>query len=87
MAWRFMLNTKLKTSLIFSGINYRLVFVQAPASWIEKSAFIILISCRQQKAEQQVKTEEVDGVMVVKNPGEPIRIIRYKITNWDQFKN
>lgn len=36
------------------------------------SATILLVSCRQQKAEQQRTVEEVDGVMVVKNPGEPI---------------
>lgn len=36
------------------------------------TVFIMLVSCRQQKTEQQVTTEEVDGVTVVKNPGEPI---------------
>ena len=36
------------------------------------SVFIGLISCQKKKAEWQGTIEEIDGVMVVKNPGEPV---------------
>ena len=36
------------------------------------SVFIMLISCQQQKAEWKGTIEEVDGVIVVKNPKEPM---------------
>jgi len=36
------------------------------------SIFMMLVSCGKQKTERQVTIEEMDGVMVVKNPGEPI---------------
>jgi hypothetical protein len=36
------------------------------------SIFIIPISCQKQKSEWKGTIEEVDGVMVVKNPGEPV---------------
>ena len=36
------------------------------------SAFIMLVSCRQQKSTWKGTIEEVNGVTVVKNPKEPI---------------
>lgn len=36
------------------------------------SVFVILISCKKQKTEWNGKIEEVDGVMVVKNPKKPM---------------
>ncbi|GAH34486.1 unnamed protein product [marine sediment metagenome] len=49
------------------------------------SVFVMLISCQKQKAEWKGTIEEVNGVIFVKNPKEPmygeemISIVKYKI--------